>query len=123
MRVYVAGNWNKRKEIRALMDRLEEMGHTITHDWTSYERTYTSDHARNEDCALRDVEGVVGADLLIALLTEPDYAYRGTSSELGAALACRALRSDRQPAIWIVAPADPEGPTRDLPYCLRTDTS
>lgn len=120
MRVYVAGNWNKRKEIREMMDRLEDMGHSITHDWTSYEQTYSDEHARNKDCALRDVGGVVEADLVIALLTEPDYAYRGTSSELGAALACRALRGEQKPAIWIVAPAYPDGPTRELPYCLRS---
>ncbi len=37
MNVYVAGRFRKYQEVRAVIDRLKENGHTITHDWTRTE--------------------------------------------------------------------------------------
>ena len=121
LRVYVAGAWPRREEIKKVMINVEELGCKITHDWTSYELTYTDRHDRSRKCALADIEGVVTADIVIALLTDDDYAYRGTSSEIGAALAARRFTGSRKPLVWIVASKDPSAtPEAELPRCLTS---
>lgn len=93
-RAYVAGKWTDGPKIREVMKRLSDSGqYEITHDWTSYEKvppgkklTRAEDFARLQDCADKDLEGVRRADVVVALLTDPDYPYRGTCSEFGAAL-------------------------------------
>lgn len=42
-------------------------------------------HERGKLCASKDIEGVVGARLIVLMLTDPDpnYPYRRTSGELG----------------------------------------
>lgn len=122
LRLYVAGCWKEREAISKVMRTLEGLGHTITHDWTKHEPTYTDFYEQNRSCALDDIRGVCQADIVIVLLTLPDYAYRGTSSEIGAALAAREIRgTDRAPSLWIVAPADPRAtPPSALPYCLTS---
>lgn len=87
MRIYLAGKWVDKAEIRKVMDDLEAKGHTITHDWTSYE---TSDERTPEylgNCAHNDIEGVRNAELVIVLMTDPKYPYRGSFTEIGAACA------------------------------------
>lgn len=119
--VYIAGCWHQREAIRTIMDRAEALGCRITHDWTTFETSYTDRHERSRRCALADIEGVLASRILIVLLTDDKYAYRGTSSEVGAALAIRAHTGGRTPAIWVVASADPR--TTDegsLPYCLTS---
>ncbi len=89
MRLYVAGKWSDKEAIRAFMTRLREAGHVITEDWTQ--------HAGNEpgkpkepsllrDDAEKDLAGIYSADAIIAVMSDPQYAYRGTFFELGLAL-------------------------------------
>jgi nucleoside 2-deoxyribosyltransferase len=104
-----------------VMLNAEELGCEITHDWTSYELAYTDRHERSRKCALADIEGVVTADIVVALLTDDDYAYRGTSSEIGAALAASRITGSKKPLIWVVASKDPrETPEAELPRCLTS---
>lgn len=84
MKFYVGGKWSEKEFIRSLMDRLEQLGHTSTHDWTKYEANPENKLA---DCAFKDIQGVQQADVVLAYFSDPKYAYRGTFTELGAGLA------------------------------------
>ena len=89
MLLYVAGKWADKHIIKTYMNFFTKEGHVITHDWTVVEE---EDKRTREDLAKYaelDVQGVKKADYLIILITDPEYAYRGTSCELGVALACQ----------------------------------
>jgi len=83
MRVYVAGKFQDKVQVKWLMDRLEELGHDITFDWT------TEHYAKKEETA-EDAEqclsGVFDADVFVGLFTE-DYIYKGALIEMGFAMA------------------------------------
>lgn len=89
MKIYLAGKWSEKHVAREKMNDLEKLGHTITHDWTSYE----SDPDNSlQDMADHDVNGVMSADAYIGTFDDPKYAYRGTFTELGVALTTKRLR-------------------------------
>jgi hypothetical protein len=81
VRIYVAGKWSEKELIRGYMSQLIKLGHKITHDWTSYESNTANTKA---DMAFKDVQGVAFADVIV--MDDPKYAYRGSFTELGAAL-------------------------------------
>lgn len=96
MRIYVAGKWDDKVPIQQVMGYLVSMGHTITHDWTRFE-VGTNPHINIFDSrphhlqhlsisAQLDIDGVRHADLVLVLMTDSKYAYRGSFSELGCAL-------------------------------------
>lgn len=85
MKVYVAGKWSDKYSIREIMDRVEKMGGEITYDWTK--NISTKCHEKLGESAKLDINGVVKADYVIFIMTDPNYPYRGTFTELGAALA------------------------------------
>uniref|UniRef100_A0A6C0EK87 Nucleoside deoxyribosyltransferase n=1 Tax=viral metagenome TaxID=1070528 RepID=A0A6C0EK87_9ZZZZ len=87
MKLYIAGKWYDGKKIQNKMKELVALGHTITHDWTTSETTYTSAEFRMREDAISDINGVKNADVVIAIVDDNDYPYRGTSHEIGAALA------------------------------------
>jgi nucleoside 2-deoxyribosyltransferase len=89
MKIYLAGKWADRANIRTIMDSLEAKGHTITHDWTSHENENDRSPEYLKRCAHLDIEGVRNAELIIVLMTDPKYAYRGSFTEIGAAVALR----------------------------------
>lgn len=86
-KIYVAGKWSDRKSIGDKINILEKMSYTITHNWTLVE---TPQFGRTPEMrrlfADLDVNGVKDASLLIVDMTDPDYAYRGTWTEIGIAL-------------------------------------
>lgn len=131
MKIYVAGSWAQKETCAALMQILEKDGHTITHWWPTFELKYNDIHARSQLCALADVQGVLDCDLLIVDLTLDNYAYKGTNTELGVALAKRVLGLGG-PRIWVIANGDPRvdhpellcpepaSDQRVYPACLRS---
>lgn len=86
MKAYVAGKWSDKSFIREIMNKIEEMGGEITHDWTKNESA-TRCHEDLGRFAELDIGGVVKADYVIFVMTDPNYAYRGSFTEMGAALA------------------------------------
>lgn len=83
-RVYITGKWSDKDTIREYMNQLEKLGHTITHDWTtSYESNAEN---KKSDIAFNGVQGVAFAEVVIVVLTDPKYSYRGSFTELGVAL-------------------------------------
>lgn len=97
MKIYVAGKWAPTaagmEPIRAAQRAVLAAGHTVTHDWTSVEGTTdqtgwdaATRRAFRAKCAALDIDGVRTADAVVALMTDTAYSYRGTFTELGAAL-------------------------------------
>jgi hypothetical protein len=86
MKIYCAGKWTDRLQIRELMTKLESMGHTITRDWTVHanvDNKYIDLDLRRY--AVEDAQGVADADILIAQVLD-EHHYRGMWVEVGMAL-------------------------------------
>jgi len=86
MKLYIAGKFSEKELIRKYMDEAIKLGHTITHDWTSFENE-GDDIERMKRSAEKDIQAVRDCDCIIAILTDPKYAYRGSFSEIGGSLA------------------------------------
>jgi len=124
MKIYVAGAFVDKTEIRQFMDKVEKLGNQITHDWTSYELVYNDHHERNIKCATADIDGVIDADLVIAIMTRDDYPYKGTKHELGAAftmqrLALRGMVS-KCPEVWAVVNGNYQTDPEHCPEFIKT---
>src|SRR5690242_7454502 len=85
MRIYVAGKWADKALIRSRMTQLEALGHTITYDWTTHKENKTQQTEYATEAAA-DYVGVTQAQLFIAFMDDPNYAYNGTFTEMGIAL-------------------------------------
>lgn len=86
MKIYVAGKFSNNIAIRQYMTWLEEKNHTITHDWTSYQSDKEAPEEILADRADKDLTGVRDAYMLVAIMDDPDYEFRGTFTEIGMAL-------------------------------------
>jgi len=68
--VYVAAKFEEAPLARAVMDRLEALGHVITHDWTGENSVGLSGDDLKlylAKCARQDFFGVVAADVILVL--------------------------------------------------------
>lgn len=89
VKVYVAGAWTHRAFLSQLMDALAlHEGIEVVSKWPSRENGDWTIEALENDAKL-DVEEVLDADILLMIINDPDYAYRGTSVELGVALGAK----------------------------------
>lgn len=95
MKIYVAGKWQEKPRVSALMRQLEEMGCTITYDWTKVDEATAKLHEQ----ASLDIDAVFLADLVV-VLWHPGL--RGGLVEMGAALV------DDATAVWAVGVPDSE---------------
>ncbi len=86
MKLYVAGKWSDKDEIGKKIQEFRELGHTITHDWTQIETSLNQDPEALKKYSSLDIEAVRECEMLIAWMTDPKYAYRGTYTEIGCAL-------------------------------------
>ncbi len=82
MKIYVAGKWEEKVQVREVMKQLMDAGHTITHDWTIAELNGIP----NTEQALADKKGVMVADALVCVF-EKDLRYSGALTEFGIAVA------------------------------------
>lgn len=83
--IYVAGSWVERDRMRGIMDRFRSYGYDITSDWPEYEQK----HSEPYECSLisqLDFQNIKRADVLVAFMTDPEYPYRGTNTEIGYAI-------------------------------------
>ena len=65
MKIYIAGSWEDRKDVKAIMWRLECDGHVITEDWTRHE-----DPALGSEYCIKDMQGINECDVLVMYLSE-----------------------------------------------------
>lgn len=85
MKLYVAGKWSEMEWVGQRIVELQGLGYEITHDWTKVEQSDRSKEALGRYGKF-DIDGVKGSDVLVALLTDKSYPYRGTFCEIGCAL-------------------------------------
>lgn len=96
VRFYIAGKFADMHRINALVRHLE-LSHSLylqsSYDWTQraihnkvHYESPDEMHARWVDDAVLDVQGVRDADIVLALMDDPNYSYRGTNNELGCAI-------------------------------------
>jgi len=87
MKVYLAGKFaDCNGPMGEKRDSIIEQGHEITHDWMTFE-TPSRNHVYKGVMATRDINGVAAADAVIIVMDDFEYSYRGSFTELGAALA------------------------------------
>lgn len=79
MKFYIAAKFEDKENVHRAIQLLTEAGHTVPYDWTA---STTADTEQ----ALKDLEGVKGADALLGLFTE-NHNYRGAVMEVGMACA------------------------------------
>lgn len=88
MRFYVAGAFIHKPEINRVQAELQKLGHAISHDWTVCEADGAAPSpAELREYSANDIGGVRSADAVVVVLSDPGYPYRGTFSEMGAAIA------------------------------------
>ena len=85
MKFYVCGKWGDKPLAQRVMNHIRSAADEITHDWTTF-KADGPEYQRLAICAGKNVEGVQQCEILIALMTDETYAYRGTFTEIGVAL-------------------------------------
>lgn len=83
---YLAGKFTHKDTCNEKIQLLEDLGFINTWNWTQVEK-HNVDHETMGYYAVKDIDGVVNADFLVVIIDDKDYAYRGTFTEIGAALA------------------------------------
>ncbi len=82
MKFYVAGKFQDRKNVRKLMDKIQDLGHAITYDWTIDEEGAEGYPILN---TINDTRGVLICDVFVGRFIEEND-YRGALCELGMAI-------------------------------------
>ena len=82
MEFYVAGKWQDRENVRKLMDKIQELGHAITCDWTLDEENAAGYPVLN---TINDTRGVQICDAYVGSFVNKNK-YQGALVELGIAL-------------------------------------
>lgn len=127
MRIYVAGKYGPEtnKRVNEVQAALVKAGHKITYDWT---RDESADGGGTPSQAMKDMNGVLTADVFVLVAERMDVVYCGAIAEFGMALATgvpiyilgRALHERREgvqgPCIFTKIPAimDEKAYERDL---------
>lgn len=91
MKAYIASSLDNADEARAITEALELDGWTITYRWFDHGSAQDRGEAGIREVAQAELDGVVGADLVIVALP----GARGTHVELGIAIGCMLLGERR----------------------------
>ena len=86
-KVYVAGAWADKKSVIEVIEKLKDKCE-ITRNWTKVTEEEKKIHPL-ADFAELDLQGVIQAEMVVIVVSLKDYAYRGTTTELGCALGLR----------------------------------
>jgi nucleoside 2-deoxyribosyltransferase len=83
--VYVAGGWKFRHDVKEVMNRLKAEGFLVVSGWIERENGINTPEALQSD-AEADIREVLSSDVVLAVMEDESYAYRGTFTEIGCAL-------------------------------------
>lgn len=78
-KVYLAGKFDD-ELMPSRMSFLSVEGFIVTHDWT------INKDVPLKEAAILDINGVKECDILIAVMDDESYSYRGTFTEIGCAI-------------------------------------
>src|SRR5260370_13377109 len=100
MKIYVAGRFENKQEVREAQSLLRSYGHQITHDWTKHLpiKPYSKSQELARQYGAADMEGVRNCDVFILLAK--GGSGTGSSAELGAAIGSNL--SLGKPKIYVV---------------------
>jgi len=84
----LAGRFSMKDKIARLADELEKNDIQITTKWWLIEQTEAINRSCEESQSVgeKELNGVILADAIVAIIDDKDYAYRGTLAELGIAI-------------------------------------
>ena len=88
MKIYTASGWPFRQDTSKINERLNGLGFNVISTWIEEETGINTPTDYGKD-ALRDINQVTSCDVLLAIMDDDKYAYRGTNCEIGAALALK----------------------------------
>lgn len=119
MKVFVSGKFEKRQEVRKLMDLLISLGHEISCDWTTHVpcKPYVENQERARKYGEEEVNGICSCDVLIYLSEETGTTL---NMELGAALAL--AKKTGKPKIFAVGKFNSKSPWFFHPLVKRVDS-
>lgn len=83
--IYVAGGWVGKEYLLKPMKCLEEHGFIVNSTWIQRESGNNHPNILSID-SQKDMEEITNADIVLAFMESPNYAYRGTYFEIGYAL-------------------------------------
>lgn len=86
-RIYLAGPFTSRDELRTVRDRLVADGHTVTSGWLAWADEADGTHDRLSGRAMDDLDDVTAADTLIMRTGVPTDSGHGWHTEFGYAAA------------------------------------
>lgn len=110
MKIFVSGQIKDLEYVRTVQDKLIEMGHEITHDWTNKlngDLLLSGSEAKLKNIdetsrrAKTDIQGVIDCDTYIICTKNREYG-KGMYVELGAALSLNVANG--KPRIFLVGP-------------------
>lgn len=99
VKVFIGGKWDDKKQIKQYISDITNKGHVIVHDWTTYETAITKEMPLMAKIA---IDGIIKANIVIIIMTDPNYAYRGTFTELGCAIGVNQVTQSKQ--IYLLCP-------------------
>ena len=79
---YLISKFSNRENVAERIKEVQEIGFDITHNWTE-KKHYSQPKS---DQVEQDINGVRKADIIIAIIDNPKYQYRGSFAEIGCAL-------------------------------------
>ena len=85
LNIYLAGGWKFRADIAPIKLQLESKGYNVVSHWMERENgIVTPDDFQHN--ANMDIKEVIESNILVCIMTDSKYAYRGTFTEIGCAL-------------------------------------
>lgn len=80
--IYLAGGFHQLQAIDYIKDQITTQGYKVNSNWTKREVIDQTPENKEyfADC---DVNELLQSDYIIAIMTDPKYAYRGTFTEIG----------------------------------------
>ena len=99
MKIYVAGKFEEKDVILEAHRKLEEMGHSITYNWTTHKniKPYIENQELASKYAQNEFNGILDSDIFIFLSNENGHTL---FMEFGTALA--SLKTTGKPQIYAV---------------------
>lgn len=119
MKIYVAGKFEKKEQILEIYQKLRELGHTISYDWTTHKsiKPYQENQELAQQYSNNELVGITNCDLFIFLSDE-----KGTTlpMEFGAALILNKTKG--KPIIYTVGEYNNKSPWFFQPAVKRRNS-
>ncbi|MBU2104668.1 MAG: hypothetical protein KKF67_02755 [Nanoarchaeota archaeon] len=120
MKIYVAASFEKKKEVLEIYQRLKQLGHKISGDWTAHKfiRPYKENQELAKQYSIEDINGIKNCDIFI--LIPDEISSRGKYIEFGAAVLSNIKSS--KPIIYVVGKFNSDSIFYFHPQVKRVDS-